>query len=80
MERALARTFHLSGWAPGMAVTSLGPVFGLRGSPRGLLEVARAAGAMAWVRDHGWGPGQAREDQRNAWGDLRRAALADVPE
>eukprot|EP00969_Alexandrium_andersonii_P133089 5885672-Alexandrium_andersonii.AAC.1 len=63
-----------------MALTALGPVFGLKGSPRGLAEAARAAGAMAWIRDHGWGPSQAQEEQRRAWSDLRRIGLTDTPD
>eukprot|EP00969_Alexandrium_andersonii_P310095 13703635-Alexandrium_andersonii.AAC.1 len=63
-----------------MALTALGPVFGLKGSPRGLAEAARAAGAMAWIRDHGWGPAQARGEQRRAWNDLRRVGIAETPD
>eukprot|EP00969_Alexandrium_andersonii_P172730 7636336-Alexandrium_andersonii.AAC.1 len=80
MDRALSTAFHLGGWAPGMATTALGPVFGLKGSPQKLAEASQAAGAMAWIREHGWGPAQAREQQRRAWSDLRRAGIADPPE
>eukprot|EP00969_Alexandrium_andersonii_P052626 2312277-Alexandrium_andersonii.AAC.1 len=55
MDRSLCSAFHLHGWAPSMALTALGPVFGLRGAPRGLAEAAAAAGAVAWIRDQGWG-------------------------
>eukprot|EP00969_Alexandrium_andersonii_P246729 10903783-Alexandrium_andersonii.AAC.1 len=77
MDRALSTAFHLGGWAPGMAITALGPAFGLKGSPRGLAEASQAAGTMAWIRGHGWGPAQAREEQRRTWSDLRRAGIAD---
>eukprot|EP00969_Alexandrium_andersonii_P091331 4031890-Alexandrium_andersonii.AAC.1 len=63
-----------------MALAALGPVFGLRGSPRGLYEAALAAGAMAWIRDQGWGPAAARVRQRDEWAHLRRAGLRDAPE
>eukprot|EP00969_Alexandrium_andersonii_P232059 10247077-Alexandrium_andersonii.AAC.1 len=80
MDRTLSTAFHLKGWAPGMALTALGPVFGLKGSTRGLAEASQAAGAMAWIRDHGWGPAQAREEQRRTWNDLRRAGIAEPPD
>eukprot|EP00969_Alexandrium_andersonii_P053900 2371705-Alexandrium_andersonii.AAC.1 len=41
MDRALTSAFHLEGWAPGMALTALGPVFGLKGSPPALLRPPR---------------------------------------
>eukprot|EP00969_Alexandrium_andersonii_P125244 5536650-Alexandrium_andersonii.AAC.1 len=75
MDRALSAAFHLAGWAPGMAVTALGPVFGIKGAPRGLAEAARAAGATAWIREQGWGPAQARGQQRRTWAELRRAGI-----
>eukprot|EP00969_Alexandrium_andersonii_P077662 3425335-Alexandrium_andersonii.AAC.1 len=80
MERAAATAFHLHGWAPAMALAALGPVFGLRGAPRGLYEAALAAGAMAWIRDQGWGPAAARVQQRGEWGRLRRVGLGEAPE
>eukprot|EP00969_Alexandrium_andersonii_P027060 1180080-Alexandrium_andersonii.AAC.1 len=63
-----------------MALTSLGPVFGLRGAPRGLAEAAAAAGAVAWIRDQGWGPAQARGYQREEWVRLRLAGIGEAPE
>eukprot|EP00969_Alexandrium_andersonii_P061357 2705199-Alexandrium_andersonii.AAC.1 len=80
MNRALTAAFHLTGWAPPMALTSLGPAFGLRGAPRGLGEASAAAGAMVWVRDQGWGPPQARGQQRREWTRLRLAGLAEPPD
>eukprot|EP00969_Alexandrium_andersonii_P219435 9691307-Alexandrium_andersonii.AAC.1 len=80
MDRATATAFHLHGWAPPMALAALGPVFGLRGSPRGLFEAALAAGAMAWIRDQGWGPAMARTRQRDEWIRLRRAGIGEAPE
>eukprot|EP00969_Alexandrium_andersonii_P130980 5791914-Alexandrium_andersonii.AAC.1 len=35
---------------------------------------------MAWIRDHGWGPAQAREEQRRTWNELRRAGIAEAPD
>eukprot|EP00969_Alexandrium_andersonii_P262865 11619475-Alexandrium_andersonii.AAC.1 len=64
MDRVLSAAFHLGGWAPGMALAALGPVYGLKGAPRGLAEAAQAAGAMAWIREQGWGPAQSRDQQR----------------
>eukprot|EP00969_Alexandrium_andersonii_P095143 4202666-Alexandrium_andersonii.AAC.1 len=63
-----------------MALAALGPVFGLRGAPRGLLEAALAAGAIAWIREQGWGPALGRSRQRDEWVRLRRAGIADAPE
>eukprot|EP00969_Alexandrium_andersonii_P072739 3209839-Alexandrium_andersonii.AAC.1 len=63
-----------------MALTALGPVFGFKGSPRGLAEVAQAAGAMAWIRDHGWGPAQACDEQRRTWNEFRRVGIAEAPD
>eukprot|EP00969_Alexandrium_andersonii_P354414 15442100-Alexandrium_andersonii.AAC.1 len=63
-----------------MALAALGPAFGLRGAPRGLYEAALAAGAMAWIRDQGWGPAAARVQQREEWGRLRRVGLGEAPE
>eukprot|EP00969_Alexandrium_andersonii_P167394 7399785-Alexandrium_andersonii.AAC.1 len=63
-----------------MALAALGPAFGLRGAPRGLVEAAAAAGAAAWIRDQGWGPAQARTLQRQEWVRLRIAGLAEPPE
>eukprot|EP00969_Alexandrium_andersonii_P230493 10178995-Alexandrium_andersonii.AAC.1 len=80
MDRALVSAFHLHGWAPSMALTALGPVFGLRGAPRGLVEAAAAAGTIAWIRDQGWGPAQARSLQRQEWVRLRLSGLSEPPE
>eukprot|EP00969_Alexandrium_andersonii_P072983 3220034-Alexandrium_andersonii.AAC.1 len=35
---------------------------------------------MAWIREQGWGPAQSRGQQRRAWGELRRAGIADPPD
>eukprot|EP00969_Alexandrium_andersonii_P344819 15242171-Alexandrium_andersonii.AAC.1 len=71
MDSAAAAAFHLQGWASIMALAALGPVYGLRGAPRGLYEASLAAGAMAWIRDQGWGPAASRVRQRDAWTLLR---------
>eukprot|EP00969_Alexandrium_andersonii_P097626 4311026-Alexandrium_andersonii.AAC.1 len=80
MDRALVTAFHLHGRAPAMAFTALGPVAGFWGAPRGLAEAATAAGDVAWIRDQGWGPAQARALQRQEWVRLRIAGLAEPPE
>eukprot|EP00969_Alexandrium_andersonii_P247417 10933039-Alexandrium_andersonii.AAC.1 len=63
-----------------MALTSLGPVFGISGAPRGLGEAAQAVGAIAWIREQGWGPAQSRGEQRWAWAKLRRCGIVEPPE
>ena len=68
-RKALRLAFLPGGaaWCTTTAITALGPVWGIRGSPKCPEASARAQGALAHIRGSAWGPAPARRAQGAAW-------------
>ena len=54
-------------WCPLKALSALGVVHGVKGSPRCPKISVQAHGAWAYIGGSPWGPAHARAEQRNLW-------------
>ena len=62
-----ARVRSRTPWCPLKALSALGVMHGVRGSPRCPKISVQAHGAWAYIGGSPWGPAHARAEQRNLW-------------
>ena len=78
LARGMATAFCTGGWAPPVALSALGVVHGVSGSPRDPAAVIMAVGAAAWLGSRGWGPGEEGEVLRSQVVGVTRALQGEL--